>query len=151
MSRFSGRVSVISYARCNPLIRLAQAKCTKVLRRTMPRDSLHYDFTADSSHSADGNRTTSGLRVTRRHAIRFVAIRAAMRSGAAFSTRSAQQYCVRRHARHGAYCKRPCGDAAIQNESWVTARLLRVYPTHILGVSFSGMSIYDRSGRRVTS
>ena len=42
----------------------------------MPRNSLHYDFTADSSHSADGNRTTSGFRVTRRHAIRFVAVRA---------------------------------------------------------------------------
>jgi hypothetical protein len=94
----------------------------------MPRNSLHYDFTADSSHSADGNR---GFRVTRRHAIRFVAVRAAMRSGAAFSTRLAQQSCVRRHARHGAYCKRPCGDAAIQNENWVTSRILRLYPTHI--------------------
>jgi len=33
----------------------------------MPRNSVHYDFTADSNHSADGNRTTSGFRVTRRH------------------------------------------------------------------------------------
>ena len=115
----------------------------------MSRDSLRYDFTADSSHPADGNRTTSGFRETRRHASRFVAVRAAVRSGAAFSTRSAQQSCVRRHARHGAYCKRPCGDAAIQNESWVSSRLLRVYPTHILGVSFSRMPVYDRSGRRV--
>jgi hypothetical protein len=135
----------------NPLIGLARGNIPKMLRRTMPRNSVHYDFTADSSHSADGNRTTSGFMVTRRHAIRFVAVRAAMRSGAAFSTRSAQQSCVRRHARHGAYCKRPCGDATIQNESWVTSRLLRVYPTHILGVSFSRMSVFDRSGRRVTS
>jgi hypothetical protein len=36
---------------------------------------------ADFSHSADGNRTTSGFRVSRRHAIRFlVAVPAAMRS-----------------------------------------------------------------------
>jgi len=55
----------------------------------MSRDSLRYDFTADSSHPADGNRTTSGFRETRRHASRFVAVRAAVRSGAAFSTRSA--------------------------------------------------------------
>ena len=68
---FLGGVSVISCANRNPCIRLVQAKCPKVLRRTMPRNSLYYDFTADSSHSADGNRTTSGFRVARRHAIRF--------------------------------------------------------------------------------
>jgi hypothetical protein len=32
----------------------------------MPTKSLHYDFMADSSYSADGNRTTSGFTVTRR-------------------------------------------------------------------------------------
>ena len=42
-----------------------------------------------------------------------------------------KQSCVRRHARRGAYCKRPRGDAAIQNESSVTSRLLRVYSTHL--------------------
>jgi hypothetical protein len=118
-----------------------------------PRSGHDRPERADNGHSADGNRTTSGFRVSRRHAIRFlVAVPAAMRSwqrsprargnGPAFADMLVMEPTARDHAAMRRF-RRKLGHrpftSSLSNSSI------------ILGVSFSLMSVYDRSGRRVTS
>ena len=80
MRRFSGLVSVISYANRNPLIRLVQGKCTKVLTATRVVQERLSD--AMPAHMM-GARALSGVHVKMK-ASEFILLRRHARSPASF-------------------------------------------------------------------